>query len=498
MFEERGYVPFRRHAQPTIVSNYPWDSFESPLVGLRGGWGTRYRNTYKYNMDSQTNKQLKTPGKRLLTSSNESSPSNEQTTNIRDLCATDAWPRFLVMESTTLENSLSRLSPFVIEKAMKGICDVVDCKKLRGGALLIEVSRPAQATNLLKQTTFAMVPIKVTPHRTMNSCKGVIRDRDLADMDTAELVQELSCVGVIDAKNIFQTRNQNKIKTASIILTFARSILPKSINAGYTKIRVQPYIPNPLRCFTCQGFGHHQSTCKRNKICARCGQPDHGTDTCMATPHCSNCNGDHPAYATSCPKWEKEKEICRIKVLQNITFPEARKMVYPVANESNNRITYSAMARPGTNTTSVGTQTDITNCTCKPNLVQNDEINTVNKVTKTLKQASNQTDDVESFENKNCEEIGNSSQQGEQPWIKVGRSGTHSLSPPSKHDKRGQGQRGKAGEPPDKQFRGSQSPRKSVNTTKKTTDDRSLGAVASSCHTSAQGARQKIGYPKDE
>src|SRR3989441_12729596 len=176
-------------------------------------------------MDSQTNNQLKTPGKRLLTSSNESSPSNEQTTNIRDLCATDAWPRFLVMESTTLENSLSRLSPFVIEKAMKGICDVVDVKKLRSGALLIEVSRPAQATNLLKQTTFAMVPIKVTPHRTMNSCKGVIRDRDLADMDPAELVQELSCVGVIDAKNIFQTRNGNKIKTASIILTFARSNL---------------------------------------------------------------------------------------------------------------------------------------------------------------------------------------------------------------------------------------------------------------------------------
>src|SRR2546425_7118717 len=108
MFEERGYVPFRRHAQPTIVSNYPWDSFESPLVGLRGGWGTRYQIFYKYNMDSQTNNQLKTPGKRLLTSSNESSPSNEQTTNIRDLCATDAWPRFLVMESTTLSGVTSR------------------------------------------------------------------------------------------------------------------------------------------------------------------------------------------------------------------------------------------------------------------------------------------------------------------------------------------------------------------------------------------------------
>src|SRR6267154_3187635 len=167
-------------------------------------------------MATEQNTQLKTTGKRPLTSSNESSPSNEQTTklneettNIRDLCATDAWPRFLVMESLE-EKSLSRLSPFIIEKAMKGICDVVDAKKLRSGALLIEVSRPAQATNLLMQTTFAMISVKVTPHRTMNSCKGVIRDRDLADMDTTELVEELKIVvGVTDARNIFKNRNEN-------------------------------------------------------------------------------------------------------------------------------------------------------------------------------------------------------------------------------------------------------------------------------------------------
>ena len=143
----------------------------------------------------------------------------------------------------------------------------------------------------------------------------------------------------------------------------------------------------------------------------------------------------------------------------------------------------------------MGTQTEIINCTCKPNPVQSDQINTVNKEKKILKQASNQTDDTELSENKNGEEIGNSSQQGEQPWIRVGRSGTHSLSPPSRHDKKGQGQRGKAGEPPDKQFRSSQSPRKSANTTKKTIEDWSLGAMASGSHSSAQGARHKIDYP---
>ena len=133
------------------------------------------------------------------------------------------------MESQNSDQLLSKLSPFIVEKAMKGISDVVNVKKLRSGALLIEVSRPAQASNLLKQTTFAMIPVKVTPHRTMNTCKGVIRDRDLADMDTTELVDELKCVGVSVAKNIYQNRNGNKTKTAAIILTFAKSVLPRSI-----------------------------------------------------------------------------------------------------------------------------------------------------------------------------------------------------------------------------------------------------------------------------
>jgi len=438
-------------------------------------------------MAYQSQIQLQTTGKRHHASSNESSPSDDHTTNTQDLPVTDNWPRFLVMESQNSDQLLSKLSPFIVEKAMKGISDVVNVKKLRSGALLIEVSRPAQASNLLKQTTFAMIPVKVTPHRTMNTCKGVIRDRDLADMDTTELVDELKCVGVTDAKNIYQNRNGNKTKTAAVILTFAKSVLPRSINAGYTKIRVEPYIPNPLRCFTCQGYGHHQSTCKRNKICARCGQSNHGTEACTAAPHCANCSGDHPAYATSCPKWIKEKEICKTKVLYNVTFPEARKMVDPTSNESNSRITYSAMVRSATTTATVGTQTDIINCTCMPKSAQHQQINTVNKE---KKQASNQTEDMEKPENKNAEETGSSSQQSKGSWNSTRKSRAHSLSSGTKADNRGPSVKMKSIEPPEKQFRGSQSPKKLINKTLNITDDGSLEAMAAYGHAGSQKPAQ--------
>jgi hypothetical protein len=446
-------------------------------------------------MDSEINIKINDNGKRLM-SSNEGSPTSENNNNIRDLCATDAWPRFLVMESLNNDNQLNRLSPFVIEKGMKCICDVVDVKKLRSGALLIEVSRPAQAQNLLKQTVFATVPVKVTPHRTMNSCKGVIRDRDLADMDKDELVEELKCVGVTDARNIMQTRNGTKTKTAAIILTFARAILPKSIKAGYTNIKVSPYIPNPLRCFTCQGFGHHQSTCNRKKICARCGQPEHGTNPCNGTPHCANCKGDHPAFSTSCPKWVMEKEICKVKVIHNVTYPEARKMVAPPVNETSSRITYSAMARPAMTTVSVGTQTDIVNCTCIPKPAQT-QAKTINKVTKLVKHTSNQTESEEQTENNSADDTGTCSQQDDSSWTRVESSKernkvrTFSLSPQSGH-----GQRGRTGEPPDKQFRGSQSPSKTDKGSKKYSENRSLGAAASTSSADSQGPRVKIGYPK--
>ena len=86
-------------------------------------------------MASQSQIQFQTTGKRHLASSNESSPSDDHATNTQDLSVTDNWPRFLVMESINSEQPLSKVSPFVVEKAMKGICDVVNVKKLRSGAL---------------------------------------------------------------------------------------------------------------------------------------------------------------------------------------------------------------------------------------------------------------------------------------------------------------------------------------------------------------------------
>jgi hypothetical protein len=265
------------------------------------------------------------------------------------------------------EKTLASLSPFTIEKGMKGISSMITTvKKLRSGALLIEVTHEAQANNLLTITEFASVPVKVSAHRTLNTTKGVIRSLELSKLGTDELVAELNSQSVISAQNIFQTREGQKRKTITIILTFALTKLPTRIKAGYESVRVDPFIPNPLRCFKCQQFGHGQSTCLRRSICPKCGLEAHGEGECSRTPHCVNCKGDHPAFAPACPVWQKEKEICKVKTLQGISFADAKKLVAASHQTPAAGVSYSSAAAGRKEMISVSTQTDIIECKCLP------------------------------------------------------------------------------------------------------------------------------------
>ena len=87
--------------------------------------------------------------------------------------------RFLMMTSGDDEKSLSRLSTFAIQKGIQGLVGEPETiKRLRSGDLLIEVGRKTHSTKLLAVTELAQVPVKVSPHRTLNTSKGVLRTPD--------------------------------------------------------------------------------------------------------------------------------------------------------------------------------------------------------------------------------------------------------------------------------------------------------------------------------
>ena len=242
------------------------------------------------------------------------------------------WPRYLVIHSTDAENSLGKLSPFAVYKAIKGIAgEPEDVNRMRSGDFIIKVTRKSHSDNLLKTTRMVEVPVQVSPHKTLNSVKGIIRSYEIRNTEEEEILQELQSQGVTGVRRIKARRDGTLQNTVAVILTFGLSVLPTHVKCGWMRLPVDMYIPNPLRCFQCQRFGHHRANCRRKEVCARCGEEGHGDRGCEAPARCVNCKGEHNAFFKQCPQWLKEQAIQRVKTQNNLTFPEARKRVEEAA-----------------------------------------------------------------------------------------------------------------------------------------------------------------------
>ena len=89
-------------------------------------------------------------------------------------------------------------------------------------------------------------------------------------------------------------------------------------------------MPNPLRCFNCQRFGHHENNCSEDpgSVCENSGADGHAhhTSQCKNPTKCINCGKDHLPKSNTCEVWLKEKAIMKIKVTNNISYLEAKKL----------------------------------------------------------------------------------------------------------------------------------------------------------------------------
>ena len=172
------------------------------------------------------------------------------------------FARYLIIKSTNKYKPITSLSPFVIEKQIEAtIGTAKSVKKLKNETLLVESVRKQQTENLLKMKSFFAIPVEVSEHKTLNSSKGIIRDRIFLQLERL-------------TKLYLQIHS---------FLPF--TVKPqKSVKIFYQIIPVEMYVPNPLRCFNCQKFGHYESNCPagQGSVCERCGSGnnDHQAHQC--------------------------------------------------------------------------------------------------------------------------------------------------------------------------------------------------------------------------
>ena len=271
---------------------------------------------------------MATSKKRCFSAALETPVIDEQNTSV-----IDKWPRFITLEAELSDKQskpLTKISPFLIQKGLQGIIgNPKSVKKLKSGALLIEVEKQQHSTSLLNLKDLAGIPVIGKKHYGLNQNIGILfdRDHDLDDIPEQEIQQELESQGVVTVKRFTKKRNEIIEQTNTYLLTFGMPVLPKNIKVGFYHMKIDVFVPNPLRCFKCQRFGHGQTNCKSSEACFRCGEEGHDGKNCHKEHKCRNCKGDHMASSKKCPIWMKEKEIQKVKSEKRIPYHEAKKLV---------------------------------------------------------------------------------------------------------------------------------------------------------------------------
>ena len=120
------------------------------------------------------------------------------------------------------------------------------------------MTRKAHAENLLRTQTFHNLKVRVHPHSSLNSSRGIIRCPDLRGCSEQEILDEMKYQGVTAVKR-FRIKKDGLLKdTNTFVFTFNTPVLPPMIKIAFLRVNVEVYIPNPLRCFNCQQYGHHE------------------------------------------------------------------------------------------------------------------------------------------------------------------------------------------------------------------------------------------------
>ena len=231
---------------------------------------------------------------------------------------------------------VANVNPFLMKKYVDDVIgEAKEVRKLRSGDLFIETITSKQTADLLKLKTFCELPVEVTKPFNWNTSQGIVSFDGLRFLTDVEIMVGMAenprnprvlKVWHFPRKNNL-TGNMEKGNTA--VFTFDSIKRPHEVFVGYYHCNVRPHYPKPMRCYKCQEFNHHKGKCEKQEKCGKCSKTSHITDECPTPTEycCANCQGDHPVWSRDCPIFQYEHSIVVHKVDNDVSYPEARKVM---------------------------------------------------------------------------------------------------------------------------------------------------------------------------
>lgn len=211
-----------------------------------------------------------------------------------------------------------------------------------GDGLLLKTRNETQTDRFMRATLFGEEECIVSKVERLNESKGTIYAHDLTELSEEEIVRWLREFGVKSAKRITRRAGPRTENTPLLILTFDQPKCPTKLQLDYVLYEVRTYVPNPMICLNCGQYGHIAVKCQAKTLCLTCGSEKHEGE---CTARCLHCSSAHACLARECPKWKKEKEICEIKVQQDVSYAHARR-IHEAKQPRTNVPTYATVANP--------------------------------------------------------------------------------------------------------------------------------------------------------
>ena len=259
-----------------------------------------------------------------------------------------AYPRFLVVDGKDNVRLLDNVHSVIVDRTIRRCTSASVHVEKMGKAYLVRVHCKDYADNLLSLSMIQDCPVKVTPHRSLNFSKSVVRfGRSANGLSTEDIIEEIKTSPrneelseVTSANRVSIQKNGSKILTGTFFLTSKSEYLPTHLFLGCERFPVDRYVPNPRRCFKCQKFGHSSRTCRsKEDVCLICASTDHSYKDCnkQDSPHCCNCSGPHKASDQECPKYLVEKATLKLQAEKNGWAP--RKLGKKMRNNTKAHLT---------------------------------------------------------------------------------------------------------------------------------------------------------------